>query len=154
MAAEKKTFRIVSLTPGFTQPIYDTPELGNIPFHHHVDVRSCDHRAFLDERTAPGTTINSNIGLILGYPDPFGYMEPHSHDVDEALYFVSMREDWKLGCEVHMDLEGQTYVFTHSTQVFIPAGVVHCPIFWKNFDNTRPHPQSLITHALLTDVYK
>jgi hypothetical protein len=153
MAEEKREFRIVSLTPGFTQPHYDTPELGSLLNHLPVDERSCDHRQFLDDKLAPGTTINSNVGMILGWPDPFGYITPHSHDVDEGLYFISMREDWNLGCEVHFDIEGKTYVFTHTTQVFLPAGCVHGPLIWKNFDNTRPHPQSLITHALLSDKY-
>ena len=61
---------------------------------------------------------------------------PHTHANDELLVFLGSNPDniHDLGCEVEMCIgpEMERHVFTESNLVYIPAGVVHGPIRFRN----------------------
>lgn len=62
----------------------------------------------------------------------------HSHDFDMYLYFLSFDPDnmEDLGAEIEMGLgeEQEIHVITTPTSVFIPKGLIHCPLHFKRVD--------------------
>jgi hypothetical protein len=147
MADKRREVRIVSKTPGFTPPIPGRalPELGD----READKNTFDGWMFLNQQLAPGTTLNMGLGRLLG--NPMEMRDPHTHDVDEVVCLISMRPDSRLGCDVEFDVDGETYTFTDTTMVFVPAGLVHCPLRYKNFDQTPPY--MYLMHVLLEPDY-
>lgn len=63
---------------------------------------------------------------------------PHSHDFDEVFLFVGTdTKDYRdLGGEVEFWIgkgeEAEKYVFTEPTSIFVPKGVVHLPVYFRN----------------------
>jgi uncharacterized RmlC-like cupin family protein len=61
---------------------------------------------------------------------------PHTHNDDELLVFLSSNPDniRDLGCEVEMSIgpEMEKHVFKESNLVYVPAGLVHGPIRFRN----------------------
>ncbi|NMA23791.1 MAG: hypothetical protein GX938_09840 [Spirochaetales bacterium] len=63
---------------------------------------------------------------------------PHFHDCDEVFLFVGTDpQDYRdLGGEVEFWIgkgeEAEKYVFTEPTSIFIPKGLVHLPVYFRN----------------------
>lgn len=63
---------------------------------------------------------------------------PHSHNYDEVFLFVGTDpQDYSdLGGEVEFWLgkgeEAEKYIFTEPTSIFIPKGLVHLPVYFRN----------------------
>ena len=74
--------------------------------------------------------------------------DSHSHDWDEYIGFVgsSPEDPHDLGGEVEITLEDEKHTLTKSCAVFIPKGLMHCPIVFKRVDrpifyfSTGPKP--------------
>ena len=68
-------------------------------------------------------------------PPPHG---PHIHMTPEILVMLGTdpNDPWDLGGEVHlcMGKEMEKHIITTSTLVYIPPGLVHCPIVYKRVD--------------------
>jgi hypothetical protein len=62
----------------------------------------------------------------------------HSHDFDMYLYFMSFDPDnmGDLGADIEIGLgeEREIHKITTPTTVYIPAGMVHCPLEFKRVD--------------------
>ena len=60
----------------------------------------------------------------------------HSHDFDEVIGFAgSNRSDPRdLGGEIEFWMEGEKYTLTRTCLIFIPKGVIHCPVAIKRID--------------------
>jgi mannose-6-phosphate isomerase-like protein (cupin superfamily) len=75
--------------------------------------------------------------------EPFEMIsETHAHDFDQFLIFVGgdMKNMTDLGGEVELTLgenenELEKFVFTTATVVYIPAGLLHCPLNFKKVNN-------------------
>jgi len=75
--------------------------------------------------------------------EPFEMIsETHAHDFDQFLIFVGgdMKNMPDLGGEVELTLgenekELEKFVFTTATVVYIPAGLLHCPLNFKKVNN-------------------
>jgi hypothetical protein len=56
--------------------------------------------------------------------------DSHSHDFDEVLGFLG--SDWEnpqdMGGEIEFWLEDEKYILNRSTIIFIPKGMMHCPL--------------------------
>jgi len=68
--------------------------------------------------------------------------ETHAHDFDQFLLFVGgdVNNMLDLGGEVELTLgekggELEKFVFTTATVVYIPAGLLHCPLNFKKVNN-------------------
>ena len=63
---------------------------------------------------------------------------PHSHDFDMYLHFISYDYDHMndLFGEIIIGLgeEQELHTITSPTSVYIPAGMVHCPLIFKRVD--------------------
>ncbi len=62
--------------------------------------------------------------------------EAHTHDFDEVIGFVGSNRDdpHDLGGEVVIYLDGKREVLTKTSLIFVPAGVPHCPYYFKRVD--------------------
>jgi hypothetical protein len=77
---------------------------------------------------------------------------PHSHDFDMYLYFMSYDADnmGDLGADIEIGLgpEREIHKITTPTTVYIPAGMIHCPLEFKKV--TKP---ILFIHCTLASKY-
>jgi len=80
-----------------------------------------------------------DFGWIYGIPEPNPGVSEHTHDTDEIiLYFGGdplSPED--LGGEIEFFIGRKSLVFSSSSALYIPRGLRHGPVVWKNF--TKPH---------------
>jgi len=76
----------------------------------------------------------------------------HSHDFDMYLYFLSFDPDnmGDLGAEIEIGLgkEQERHIITTPTTVYIPKGMVHCPLEFKRVDKPI-----LFVHCTLASKY-
>jgi hypothetical protein len=63
---------------------------------------------------------------------------PHSHDFDMYLHFLSSDPDHmdELPAEIEIGLgeEREMYTITSPASVYIPKGLIHCPLNFKRVD--------------------
>lgn len=76
----------------------------------------------------------------------------HSHDFDMYLYFMSFDPNnmGELGADIEIGLgeEREIYKITTPTTVYIPAGMIHCPLEFKRVDKPI-----LFVHCTLASKY-
>jgi hypothetical protein len=76
----------------------------------------------------------------------------HSHDFDMYLYFMSFDPNnmGELGANIEIGLgeEREIHKITTPTTVYIPAGMVHCPLEFKRVDKPI-----LFVHCTLASKY-
>ena len=70
--------------------------------------------------------------------------ETHAHDFDQYLMFVGgdINNMMDLGGEVELTLgeegkELEKFVFTRATMVYVPAGLLHCPLNFKKVNDPK-----------------
>jgi hypothetical protein len=86
------------------------------------------------------TDYNTNVTfMITRVMEPCEMEEyPHSHDFDMYLHFVSYDYEHmdELFAEIEIGLgeEREMHTITSPTSVYIPAGLVHCPLIFKRVD--------------------
>lgn len=101
-----------------------------------------------------GKDFNSNFSLIVR-----PVMEPvlmedyaHSHDFDMYVTFIGLDKNGlhDLGGEIEMYLgeEQEKFVITSPTSVYLPKGLVHCPLNFKRVDKPI-----LLIHATIASKY-
>jgi len=77
----------------------------------------------------------------------------HSHDFDIYLVFLGMdpKGMGKIEAEIEMSFgeEGEKYTIDSPTTVYIPKGLIHCPLDFKRVDKPV-----LFIHATLAPRYK
>jgi mannose-6-phosphate isomerase-like protein (cupin superfamily) len=86
-------------------------------------------------------------------------LETHSHDFDQFLIFVGgdIHNMPDLGGEVELTLgenekELEKFVFTTATAVYIPAGLLHCPLNFKKVND--PNKPILFHDLFFASEYK
>lgn len=92
--------------------------------------------------------------------EPFEMVsETHSHDFDQFLIFVggNVKNIVDLGGEVELTLgeneqELEKFVFTTATAVYIPAGLLHCPLNFKKVND--PNKPILFHDLFFASEYK
>lgn len=94
---------------------------------------------FLPTDNLPECQIRCMIGRQVGLPDPQPFLEAHEHAVDEVIMFLSTTDDGKLGAtvDIQMGEEGEHHVFDQTTVVYAPKGLVHGPIWYRDFEEGR-----------------
>ena len=81
---------------------------------------------------------------------------PHSHDTDEALTFFGTNPyDWRdLGGEVEFWIEDEKHILTQSCVIFVPKGVMHCPLWIKRVDRPIFHYAALPSISYVKEMSK
>jgi hypothetical protein len=66
---------------------------------------------------------------------------PHSHEFDEVLGFFGTNPDdiYDLCGEVELWLGDEQYIIYKSCMVFIPRGLIHCPLIMRRVDRPIFH---------------
>jgi hypothetical protein len=100
---------------------------------------------FRGGRQIPGA--NLNMGWQLFTQPIYLEKEPHTHDFDEYLCFLGGKLpdvfDFKAEIEFWLGEEGEKYIIDKATIIFIPKGLVHCPLNFKRID------EPILFHAIL-----
>ena len=80
----------------------------------------------------------SDFGIMFFHISEPVLMEdsPHSHDFDMYLFFLGVDNMDDLGAEIDIGLgeEGEIHTITRPTSVYVPSGMVHCPLHFKRID--------------------
>jgi hypothetical protein len=65
----------------------------------------------------------------------------HVHDTDEIIGFFGNNPDdpYDLGGEIEIYLEDDKHVIDRTAMIFVPAGMVHCPLVLKRVDRPIFH---------------
>lgn len=99
---------------------------------------------YLDGEIVPGCPVWFDINWIYDthLPSVPGWVKPHKHEQNEILLFVATNPEGDLGGEVEITIgkgkDKEKHSFNHTTAVFIPAGITHCPIVYKSVDKNKP----------------
>ncbi|MBN1629109.1 MAG: hypothetical protein JW990_05055 [Thermoleophilia bacterium] len=74
--------------------------------------------------------------------------KPHVHDSDEIIGFFGSNSDdpHDLGGEIEIWLEDDKHIITQSAMIFVPAGMVHCPLVLKRVDRPIFHFTTVTGH--------
>jgi hypothetical protein len=61
---------------------------------------------------------------------------PHKHNFDEIICFAGSNRSHPrdLGGEIEFWIDGEPYTLTKTCFIFIPRGVMHCPVVLKRID--------------------
>ncbi|MBN1176114.1 MAG: hypothetical protein JXA51_00390 [Dehalococcoidales bacterium] len=103
---------------------------------------------FMDSEIVPGAFYMECVWILprpAGAPPPdpskSGVTEPHAHDYDEIIGFIGTDNDdpYDLGAEVELHLGEEKHLITKTSLVFIPAGLVHCPLLFLSVDRPVFH---------------
>ena len=93
----------------------------------------------LDDKKVPGIPFFTDSAWVWPKPEEI-VMEAkaHSHEFDEIITLFGSNPDdpQDLGAEVEFWLEDEKYILTKSTIVYVPKGLKHCPMIFRNV--TRP----------------
>jgi len=89
---------------------------------------------------------NLNMGWQLFTQPIHLEKEPHTHDFDEYLVFLGGKLpdlfDFKAEIDFWIGEEGEQHLIDKSTIVFIPKGLVHCPLNFRKID------EPILFHAI------
>jgi hypothetical protein len=74
--------------------------------------------------------------------------KPHVHDRDEIIGFFGSDPDdpHDLGGEIEIWLEDDKHVIDKSAMIFVPAGMVHCPLVLTRVDRPIFHFTTVTGH--------
>jgi hypothetical protein len=67
--------------------------------------------------------------------------KPHTHDADEIIGFFGSdpKNPYELNAELEIWLEDEKYILTKSCLIFVPAGMVHCPLYLRKINRPIFH---------------
>jgi hypothetical protein len=86
---------------------------------------------FLDSEVVPGAFYLETVWVYLRPGESAGSAtQPHKHDFDEVIGFFGTDPDdpYDLCGEIELWLGDEKHTFTRSCLVFIPKGLLHCPL--------------------------
>jgi hypothetical protein len=93
---------------------------------------------FLDSEVVPGAFY---VEVAFGGPQktkqkPRSVAEPHKHDYDEvlAMFGTDLSDPYALNGEVEFWLGDEKHIITKSCIIFIPKGLMHCPLIYRNVE--------------------
>jgi hypothetical protein len=94
----------------------------------------------------------SDFSLLFAHISAPCLMEnaPHSHDFDMYLYFLGVNDFGDMDAEIEIGLgeEQEIHTITTPSSVYIPKGLIHCPLNFKRVDKPI-----LFVHATLAPKY-
>ena len=95
---------------------------------------------WLDDKVVEGA-FHMNTAWYLRPAEKTIEDKPHVHDTDEIIGFFGSDPDdpYDLGGEVEIWLEDEKQVIDRSAMIFVPAGMIHCPLVIKRVDRPIFH---------------
>ncbi|GEM_PF-961115 len=93
-----------------------------------------------------------NFGIRYTYINqPIDMEKPHAHDFDQFFCFMGTPEDMRVfdgEAELYLGEEGTKHIINTTTVVYVPRGLVHCPIRW-----TRVGKPMMFVNIILAPQY-
>jgi hypothetical protein len=106
-----------------------------------VKNRQSPTMTFMSSKQVPEANYYIELGWIYDIPEPNPHIHEMVHDYDEIVIHWGGDPDTPqdLGGEIEFYIGGQPITFNTTTGIFIPKGVRHGPLTWKEF--RFPHIQ-------------
>jgi hypothetical protein len=106
---------------------------------------------WMDKDVVPGA-FNMNTAWYLK-AGPTLDDKPHTHDHDEIIGFfgTDSTRPSELGGIVEIYLEDELQVISKSAMIFVPAGMVHCPLYLRRVDRPIFHFTVVTTGVYVKD---
>jgi hypothetical protein len=107
-----------------SHPDFDPSEGGKAP---------PDSGIYLSEDAIPGCPVFCSLQRTVRLPPKQPFIVAHKHkDVDEYILFIATGKTAELGTTVTfaMGEEGEKHQFHETTAIYVPKGLVHCPIWY------------------------
>jgi hypothetical protein len=94
---------------------------------------------WMDKKVVPGAFQMNCSWYREPNSEHLGYA--HKHDVPEIIGFFGSdsKNPHNLNAELEVWLEDEKFIITKSCMIFIPAGMMHCPIILKRVDKPMFH---------------
>jgi len=114
---------------------------------HHDYIKYATRVLWMDEDVVPGAFHMNTAWFRKAGPTLED--KPHTHENDEIIGFYGNdpTRPHDLGAEVEFWIEGEKQSITKSAMLFIPAGMVHCPMYLKRVDRPIFH-FTVVPHGL------
>jgi hypothetical protein len=110
---------------------------------HHVkrERKNSDSNVYLNKDLLPESPVFCGIVRVFDVPIPQPFLVSHKHDVDEVILFVAMSPDGELGTDVEIEMgdEEEKHTFHRTTAIYVPKGLTHCPIYYRNWKKNKQH---------------
>jgi hypothetical protein len=93
----------------------------------------------MSNNLVPGSNMYVETGWVFGMPDPNPHIYEHVHDYDEIVIHIGTdpENQEELGGEIEFIVEGQPLKINKTSAVYVPKGIKHGPLTWKNYQ--KPH---------------
>ena len=86
----------------------------------------------------PGCPLFAGCEILWGLPGgkSVSIEIPHSHEFDEIIGFGGTNRNYprELGGEIEFHIGGETHILTKTCLIFVPKGVMHCPVTFNRID--------------------
>lgn len=108
----------------------------------NVKGRQYPTMTLMSNELVPGSNLYLEIGWVYEMTEPNPHIFEHSHEkYDELVLHIGTdpQNPEDLGAEIEFVIDGEPITFDKTSACFIPAGVKHGPVTWKNV--RRPHLQ-------------
>ena len=93
---------------------------------------------FLDDEVIEGAFYVETAWSAPRGPEeePRTVAEAHTHDYDEvlAMFGTDLSNPYDLNGEVEFWLGNEQHILTRSCIIFIPKGIVHCPLIYRRVE--------------------
>ena len=121
---------------------YIVTELKMPEYQQSIDARYSTYAKrilWMDENVVEGA-FHMNTAWYLKAAETLE-SRPHVHSTDEIIGFFGNNPDdpWDLGGEVEIFLEDEKHVIDRTVMIFVPAGMVHCPLVVSRVDRPIFH---------------
>ena len=126
----------------------DKPNLKLPTFRHGISKETVYRTIYLDSETVPGSKFYAEAIWFWPRPNspkpkPGDEAGPkaHTHRFPEMIGFFGTNPDdiHDLCGEIELWIDGEQYLLTKSFVAFIPAGLVHCPLYFRRIDRPIFH---------------
>jgi hypothetical protein len=99
-----------------------------------ANIETKEGGVWLCDQLVPDTKMSVVFTRWWDLPDPNPYILAHKHDEDEILLWLPCGPHADLGTEVDLYLgdEGEKHTFSGPALVYVPGGMTHTPIIYKN----------------------
>jgi hypothetical protein len=92
----------------------------------------------IQDSIVPGCSLFAGCEILWGLPGgkPVAIEIEHSHDFDEVIGFGGTNRNYprELGGEIEFLMGGERHTITKTCLIFVPKGVLHCPVIFKRID--------------------
>jgi hypothetical protein len=94
---------------------------------------------WLDNNVVPGAFHMNTAWYLKAGPTLDDKPHTHAHDEIIGFFGTNSEKPEELGGVVEIYLEDELQVITKSAYVFVPAGMVHCPLYLRRVDRPIFH---------------